>query len=347
MKVRKKHLSAVFVLPLLLSSLGGSLANAADSTRSNRSPPAPSWGHFADQYKNNVAANKTESSNPALGLLSGYNRLWTPGTAWNNGKILNNSVLDANIQKVVDIAATRTSSEADAAYYDDRRKQSYSVIDGLGPLTDVYRTNAGATTTINDIPADATTTKYDDGGTDAGDPHSNLGSIVNLVKTLRGNYSSTNPAKSYFSYPRPFRWSDPSIVVPTLVPAISKDPATDGGFPSGHTNAAYLSAIAMAYAVPERYQESLTRASELGNNRIVAGMHSPLDVMGGRVMATALAVAILSDPSNSDLKQATYDEAHNKLLTQTGTADDRFSHYAKNKEEYTQRLTYGFQPIQG
>ncbi|UUZ87083.1 hypothetical protein LJK88_40535 [Paenibacillus sp. P26] len=57
--------------------------------------------------------------------------------------------------------------------------------------------------------------------------------------------------------------------------------------------------MAMAYAVPERYQESLTRASELGNNRIVAGMHSPLDVMGGRVMATALAVAILSDPSNS------------------------------------------------
>ncbi|UUZ87270.1 hypothetical protein LJK88_40540 [Paenibacillus sp. P26] len=133
---------------------------------------------------------------------------------------------------MVDIAATRTSSEADAAYYDDRRKQSYSVIDGLGPLTDVYRTNAGATTTINDIPADATTTKYDDGGTDAGDPHSNLGSIVNLVKTLRGNYSSTNPAKSYFSYPRPFRWSDPSIVVPTLVPAISKDPATDGDFPA-------------------------------------------------------------------------------------------------------------------
>jgi autotransporter-associated beta strand protein len=101
----------------------------------------------------------------------------------------------------------------------------------------------------------------------------------------------------------------------------------------------------MAYAVPERFQELLTRASELGNNRIFAGMHSPLDVMGGRVTATALAAAILSDPSNSSLKQAAYDDAHSKLLTQTGTAEDRFSNYDKNKDDYTQRLTYGFSPI--
>ncbi|MFB5679155.1 hypothetical protein ACE3NQ_30360 [Paenibacillus terreus] len=42
-----------------------------------------------------------------------------------------------------------------------------------------------------------------------------------------------------------------------------------------------VSVLLMAYAVPERYQELLTRASGLGNNRIVAGMHSPFDVMGG------------------------------------------------------------------
>lgn len=84
---------------------------------------------------------------------------------------------------------------------------------------------------------------------------------MSLVNTLRGPYSSTNPAKGYFQYPRPFRWESNSILVPTLVPAINPDPSKDGGFPSGHTNAAYLSAFAMAYAVPERYQELLTRAS--------------------------------------------------------------------------------------
>lgn len=165
---------------------------------------------------------------------------------------------------------------------------------------------------------------------------------MSLVNTLCGSYSSTNPAKEYFNYPRPFRWSSTSVVVPALVPALNPDPSKDGGFPSGHTNAAYLTAYAVAYAVPERYQELLTRASELGNNRIVAGTHSPLDVIGGRTMATALAAAILSDSDNVSLKKAAYEEAPTKLLTQTGTAEDRFSNYAKNKAEYTERLTYGF-----
>ncbi|MEC0233047.1 phosphatase PAP2 family protein [Paenibacillus kribbensis] len=345
MKLLGKPLSAALLsVPLLLGSLGGSYATAA-TLPTTVTPSEPSGGYFVDHYKNNTSANKTESSNPTLRLLSGFTKLWTPGATWDTGTKLNSSVLDANIQKVIDIAARRTSSEADAAYLDDRRNQSYSVIDGLGSLTDVYRKNAGATTTINDVPADALTKKYEDEGTNAGSTSSSLGNIVKLVNTLRGDYSSTSSAKAYFSYPRPFRWSDNSVVVPTLLPAQNPDPSKDGGFPSGHTNAAYLSAIAMAYAVPERYQELLTRASELGNNRIVAGMHSPFDVMGGRVMATATAAAILSDPANSSLKKAAYQDAHSTLLTQKGTAPDRFSNYAANKKEYTQRLTYGFSQI--
>ncbi|WP_058829087.1 acid phosphatase [Paenibacillus polymyxa] len=345
MKLLRKPLSvALLSLPLLLGSLSGSYASAA-TLPTTVTPTEPSWGYFVDHYKNNSAANKTESSNPTLGLLSEFNKLWTPGATWDTGTKLNSNVLDANIQKVIDIAARRTSSEADAAYLDDRRNQSYSVIDGLGSLTDVYRKKAGATTTINDVPADATTKKYEDEGTNAGDTSSSLGNVVNLVNTLRGDYSTTNPAKSYFSYPRPFRWSDNSVVVPSLVPALKSDATNDGGFPSGHTNAAYLSSIAMAYAVPERYQELLTRASELGNNRVVAGMHSPLDVMGGRVMATAMAAAILSDPANSSLKKAAYYDAHKQLLSQKGTAPDRFSNYVTNKKNYNQRLTYGFSPI--
>ncbi|MDQ0047181.1 hypothetical protein J2T18_001464 [Paenibacillus polymyxa] len=345
MKSLRKPLSvALLSLPLLLGSLGGSYASAA-TLPTTITPTEPSWGYFVDHYKNNSSANKTESSNPTLGLLSEFNKLWTPGATWDTGTKLNSSVLDANIQKVIDIAARRTSSEADAAYLDDRRNQSYSVIDGLGSLTDIYRKNAGATTTINDIPADALTKKYEDEGTNAGSTSSNLGNIVNLVNTLRGEYSTTNPAKSYFSYPRPFRWSDNSVVVPSLIPALKADATSDGGFPSGHTNAAYLSSIAMAYAVPERYQELLTRASELGNNRVVAGMHSPLDVMGGRVMATAMAAAILSDPANSSLKKAAYQDARKQLLSQKGTAPDRFSNYATNKKNYNQRLTYGFSQV--
>ncbi len=55
--------------------------------------------------------------------------------------------------------------------------------------------------------------------------------------------------------------------------------------------------------MPERYQEMLTRASELGNNRIAAGMHSCLDVMGGRVMSTAIAASVLNNPEYAKLKE--------------------------------------------
>ncbi|WP_160725054.1 acid phosphatase [Bacillus sp. USDA818B3_A] len=347
MKKITKHLSiAALSLPLLLTSFNGSKVSASANLPTNVNPAEqPAWGYFVDTYKNNNTANMTVNSNPTIGVLSEFNKLWAPGPTWDTGTKLNSAVLDANIQKVLDITSSRTSNQEEAAYFDERRGQSYSVIDGLGSLTDVYRENAGATTTISSVPTDAETVKYNDGGTDAGLTDSNLGNIVNLVKTLRGNFSSTTPAKNYYSYMRPFRWASPDIVVPSIRSSIDPDPSKNGGFPSGHTNAAYLASLAMAYAVPERYQEMLTRASELGNNRIVAGMHSTLDVIGGRVMATALAASILSDPANEGLKKAAYDEAQTKLLTQTGTAVDRFADYDKNKKDFTQRLTYGFDQI--
>lgn len=102
MKLLKKHVSAALLtLPLLQSSLGGSYASAETapvSMPSTVTPPAPpSSGYFIDHYKNNNSANKTESTNPAIGVLSGYNQLWTPGATWDTGIKLNSSVLDANI----------------------------------------------------------------------------------------------------------------------------------------------------------------------------------------------------------------------------------------------------------
>lgn len=348
MKSRRKYLSAALGLSLFLSSLSGNYASAASAPSTVTPAPAPSWGYFVDNYKNNIPTNKTVESNPTIGLLSKYLDLWTPGSSWDNGTKLNSEVLDANIQYVADLAETRTEEEEIAAYYDDRRNQTYGAVSGLGSLADVYREKTGTHTTITSIPDDATTVKYNDGNgaNKGGNSDSELGKMVDLIGKLRGNYASTTQAKNYYNYMRPWRWLDTSVIVPTLVPARNTDtPATDGGFPSGHTNASYLASLALAYAVPERFQEMLTRASEMGNSRIVAGMHSPLDVMGGRVTATALAAATLADPDNAELKQAAYDQAHEILLKETGTAEDRFSDYEKNKEEYTERLTYGFTPI--
>jgi hypothetical protein len=65
----------------------------------------------------------------------------------------------------------------------------------------------------------------------------------------------------------------------------------------------------MAYRVPERFQEMLARGLELGENRIIAGMHSPLDVIGGRIQDTAVVAYNLNKSDNLGLKADAYTQA--------------------------------------
>lgn len=89
--------------------------------------------------------------------------------------------------------------------------------------------------------------------------------------------------------PRPYRLST-EVNVPTLLWQITSgtNPYGDGAFVSGHTNLGYNQALGLAFLVPQQYKGLLARAADLGNNRIMAGMHSPLDVIGGRIEATAI-----------------------------------------------------------
>lgn len=314
---------------------------------------------------------------------------WANGGANGDGptdfskvKIVDPKIWSENMAYVLAVSGKdRPASMALSAYLDDRRSQNYSVIDGLGPLADWYKQGSGATTTINHTLADfkvndVLTTKEDDKGTEAGTDKSDLKTFVAFLNDLRGPFASTSPAKAYYTSPRPWRMTDTGEVKQTgtekigdkefeaydtnveVVPALrvvreTRGRQKDGGFPSGHTNAAYLAAIAYAYAVPERYAELLTRASDLGEDRVVAGMHSPLDVMGGRIMATAIAAAYLNDPASAELKKKAFDEVHAYFKTKLkngetlygvahSDANDRFADAAANKAVYRQRMTYGF-----
>lgn len=217
--------------------------------------------------------------------------------------------------------------------------------------------------------------------------NSPLGHIVSLVDLLRQSSASTNPSKYYYSSPRPWRMNnegqmeqvfndDGSPVLEVIgdrsfqvyesdtsvVPALkyvrrkAEDGARkDGGYPSGHTNAGYLAAYAYAYAMPERFSEFLIRASELGENRIVAGMHSPVDVIGARIQSSAVAAAALYNADNKETKKAAYEQAGDYFQTLAGEQDlfvfahsddygDQWAEYKKAKAEYRRRLTYGFKP---
>jgi membrane-associated phospholipid phosphatase len=106
--------------------------------------------------------------------------------------------------------------------------------------------------------------------------------------------------------PRPYRLST-EVNVPTLLWQIinGTNPYGDGAFVSGHTNLAYNQALGLAFLVPQQYKGLLARAADLGNNRILAGMHSPLDVIGGRIEATAIVA--------TNIYNALYDANGNRL----------------------------------
>lgn len=288
---------------------------------------------------------------------------WTgvPGDGTPDGTVLNAAVHQANIDYVVKATASRTAAQGVQAYLDDRRGKGYSVSDGMGPLTAAWRNAAQQTTSITEVAADATTRLYNDSGNNTGvggSANAAFGSVVDLVN-LVGNNASTEPAKRFYKYARPYRWSSSVVVLPALVPAKSGTPATDGGFTSGHSAEAERDAVAMAYAVPERYQEMLSRGLELGESRILAGMHSPLDVISGRILGLASAAANLADPANADKKKAAVAQAHSTLMAATGTSDasfaayaqsgtaatDRFADYAVNKANFLRRSTYGMPQI--
>ncbi|MER5922491.1 phosphatase PAP2 family protein [Streptomyces mirabilis] len=332
---------------------------AAADAKAATSPAA-----FVDAYTTNVLANLTPETNAVVRILGGMSKMWKTGGAWNTGTPLMPEVLRANMRYCARITHARTDAQAKEAFIYDRQHQSYAMIAGLGPLADLYKTGAKAVTSITSAPDGTPSGKINDAvpadapagsAQGAGSHDSALGKVAELVDTVRGPYASGNPGKYAFQYPRPWRMNEDSevvdtgkidalgfpvydsdvIVAPQLLWQRGTTAVDDGGFPSGHTNAFHLAGLAYAYAVPERFQELVARAYELSHTRIMAGMHSTVDVIGGRIMATALAAATLADPANAALKAAARAQAAAYFQQQTGSTADTLYAYAHSADVAT------------
>ncbi|MFF7981398.1 phosphatase PAP2 family protein [Streptomyces sp. NPDC007901] len=338
---------------------------------------------FVDDYKTNISTNLTADTNAVVRILGGFAQIWKTGSAWNTGSVLRADILRANMRYCARVTTRRTADEAKKAFLYDRQHQSYAMIAGLGPLADLYKAGSLAVTSITSAPDTTPATTISDAvpagapagsALGAGSHDSALGKVATLVDTVRGTYASGNPSKYAYQYPRPWRMNEDSevvdtgttdafgfpvyesdvVVAPQLLRQRGTSPTDDGGFPSGHTNAFHLAGLAYAYAVPERFQELVVRALELSDTRILAGMHNTVDVIGGRVMATALAAATLADPANADLKAAARAQALAYFEAQTGATADTLYAYAHaagtgtdpyadreaNERAATPRLTY-------
>ncbi len=165
-----------------------------------------------------------------------------------------------------------------------------------------------------------------------------------------GVASSTFVEKMVFNNDRPF------VVAPDRIKKYQDGKrdyyGTSKSYPSGHTNQAVWSTTLLALTLPELAPQILARGSEAGHNRIVMGVHYPLDVMGGRMSGTAAAADRWNDPKMRDAIRQAGKELRAELewragrpISQIVKSDKAYRSTDQAVREYTERMSYGFPKI--
>lgn len=193
-----------------------------------------------------------------------------------------------------------------------------------------------------------------------------------------GNIASDNGPKGFYKFARPYRWSaaDSSLPTVTVLPELQVRRAAgidaaaaqtraqqDSDFPSGHTAEFVRYSMAVAYVAPQRFHEAVARGMEAGENRIRAGMHSALGVMGGRMLGSSVWMPFLKGAGDRGLsyteaeRRSIFEQAQAQLRAKMGVnngvelwdaahqysiSDDRFADFETARADYLHRLTFGF-----
>lgn len=138
-------------------------------------------------------------------------------------------------------------------------------------------------------------------------------------KALINTYVDTAAAKKHFQYARPFE------VAPDRIRKYGDGRADlyesvrgSGSYPSGHTAWGYSEAIVLATLIPELGPQFLARGADYGRHRVVLGVHYPLDVIGGRILAQAAVADALANPRFAGFVAAARTELRDALSARVG-----------------------------
>jgi len=108
-----------------------------------------------------------------------------------------------------------------------------------------------------------------------------------LARAVAASRPCVWAAKGAHGRPRPYA-ADPRVS-----PAATREDTAS--FPSGHATRGALMAAVLAELVPNRREALLRRGAQIGNDRVVAGVHYPSDVVAGQRLGDDMARALLAD----------------------------------------------------
>jgi acid phosphatase (class A) len=108
-------------------------------------------------------------------------------------------------------------------------------------------------------------------------------------------------AKDKFQRNRPFVTD--SRVHPTLK-------AAGFSYPSGHSTAGMTYALILAEMFPEHREALIAKGKQIGDDRAVAGVHYPSDVVGGQTIAAEIAKRLLANSEFHAEMEKAIDEVH-------------------------------------
>jgi len=103
--------------------------------------------------------------------------------------------------------------------------------------------------------------------------------------------------KKFWNRPRPFL-QDKRIHPPIDLPK-------NASYPSGHSTVGDLDALILAELAPDLKDAILARGLQIGDDRVIGGVHFPSDVDAGRMLAHDLFTRLMANPAfQADLAQA-------------------------------------------